>query len=119
MQRSAAGVGAVSQASSSPQCSWLENHEIEISQRNDRSDRSPNDPAPAMLPIAFRNRAALGERARLPRLQNLRRNEDDHPDHTGADKHRLAPNQPRGTAQIEMTDRRHAVSADQNERDTA
>src|SRR6516225_5278281 len=102
MQRSAAGVGAVSQASSSPQCSWLENHKIEISQRNDRSDRSPNDPAPAVPPIAFRDRGALGERARLPRLQNLRRNEDDDPDHTGGDKHRLTPDQPRRPAQIEM-----------------
>ena len=68
-----------------------------------------------MLPESFLNCPSSGVCARLPRLYNLRRDEDDDPDYARGDKHRLAPDEPRWAAQIEVTDRRHAVSADQNQ----
>src|SRR5580693_9339475 len=46
-------------------CLRLEDHEIEIAQRNDGGDDAPNRPAPAEPPIAVRNLAARRKRARL------------------------------------------------------
>ena len=96
--------------------SRLEDHEVQVRQRDDGGDGPPDRPAPAVPPITTWNRAAVCERARLTSLHDLRGDENGNPNQAGRRKQRLSPKQPGRTAQIETGDRGHSVGADEDQR---
>jgi YD repeat-containing protein len=52
-------------------------------------------------------------------LRNLRRDQDEDPNHAGRNQERLPPNEPGRAAQVETSDRGHAVRTDEYQRDAA